>query len=278
MHFFLLMPFATCLCRKPGGMVEQPADPWTDREATWIDGQHGGFWDAENKPTPLHLQDSDCSYPAAEAFVVGPPWRSFVASSSCWSRCQNHTNTQTVPQSSVEVVEVSPPKNPQCTLFIIFLDSRSRSLIRQFLYPRFTIERKKHASFRISLWQWLTIVRINGEFILLWNQKHEWHLSTNFLCKTSCPIGLRSRWTPRWWWHVSSRSEETTATGSSRTIGTMVAFGTKPFLGKRKDVGWVEIQIQEIFNVDTLRKDFGCDSELIPMIFDYDYELYIYIL
>lgn len=76
---------------------------------------------------------------------------------------------------------------------------------------------------------------------------------------------------------MSSRSEETTATGSSRTIGIMVAFGTKPFLGKRKDVGWVEIQIQEIFNVDTLRKDFGCDSELIPMIFDYDYELYIII-
>ena len=83
---------------------------------------------------------------------------------------------------------------------------------------------------------------------------------------------------------MSSRSEKTTATGSSRTIGTMVAFGTKPFLGKRKDVGWVEIQIQdEIFNADTLRKDFGCDTELIHMIFeiDYDYELlyiYIYIL
>ena len=258
------MPFATCLCRRPGGMVEQPADPWTDREATWIDGQHGGFWDAETSQHRCICRIPIAPIPLQKHLLWG---RYGEALLQALPAGQGAKNTQT-PKRYPKLFRWSggsfPPKKS------------SMHIVHHFSWQPFQKFDQKTLYIQ--------------DLAMIDNCKNQWRIHITLKPKTwtafihkfsvqnSCPIGLRSRWTPRWWWHVSSRSEKTTATGSSRTIGTMVAFGTKPFLGKRKDVGWVEIQIQdEIFNADTLRKDFGCDTELIHMIFDYDYELCIYI-
>ena len=65
-------------------MVEQPTGPWTDRQATWIDRQHGGFWDAETSqdrctcripiaPIPLqkHLLWGRCGEALLQALPAG---------------------------------------------------------------------------------------------------------------------------------------------------------------------------------------------------------------